>query len=171
MTKRNRWKEAAVRWLNRNTPFGYPWKGTLTMVGWSGIIAFLGSLTFFVAYSDAYERMRDVYIRNEWVLREGATMVPFVELLGNRLMSFHVLSLAMIGLAAIHYSYHYQGSKSIYLMKRLPDRWDLWRRCFTLPVVLALASEAAAVVMRVFCFAIYMMITPEEALIPGQWIW
>ena len=70
-----------------------------------------------------------------------------------------------------HYNYHYQGSKSIYMMKRLPKKSELWRRCLVLPVTLALTSEAAAMILRLLFFAYYMIRTPVVFLAPGQGIW
>ncbi len=34
--------------------------------------------------------------------------------------------------AVQNYQSHYRGSRSIYLMRRLPDRWELHRRCLIL---------------------------------------
>ena len=103
----------------------------------------------------------------------GSVMPDFVDLLGAALMGFLLLALCMAALIPIHYSYHYRGSRSIYLMRRLPSRWELHRRCWTLPVLAVLCCAAAAFVLLLLYFAVYLNVTPEGSLTPHQWekIW
>ena len=75
-----------------------------------------------------YQRMLYQYIPNGGKeLLPGAVMAPFYQTLSNNSWGAG-LSLLMIPLALWHYFYHYQDSRSIYLMRRLPDRRELWRR-------------------------------------------
>ena len=97
-------------------------------------------------------------------------MVPdFTELLGRSLYGFYVLALMMIGVILLHYASHWQGSKSIYLMRRLPSRWELHRRCILLPVLAMGISLAAAGLTLAVYFAAYMLTTPDGCLPPDQW--
>jgi uncharacterized membrane protein YqhA len=88
-------------------------------------------------------------------------------------VGFLILALCMLALIVYHYAYHYQGSKSIYLMKRLPNRWEMHRRCITLPLLAALICLIAAIAFLLIYFGIYMVFTPKECLTLGQWqkIW
>ena len=65
-----------------------------------------------------------------------------------------------------HYLYHYQGSRSIYLMRRLPDRWELLRRCIALPLCGALAALLTGLLITLLWAGIYLLATPRELLSP-----
>ncbi|MDF2656212.1 MAG: hypothetical protein K0R19_2686 [Bacillota bacterium] len=134
--------------------------------------SFLYSFIFLLALSNAYQGLF-IYVAKKKVLMDGAIMPDFVKLLGNSLAGFLITVLSMIGILLYHYLYHFQGSKSIYLMKRLPDRWELWKRCLSLPILAALVSFCIAAVLLIVYFGIYLLITPEICLLPNQWekIW
>lgn len=123
---------------------------------------------FFVRYLDARD---DLYhsTLGKRVLWEGAVMPDFAEILGDALSGFALLALVCLGAAAWHYLFHYQGSKSVYTMRRLPRRWELHRRCLTLPAVgLALCAALALAVLLLY-YAVYLTATPAQCLTPGQW--
>lgn len=103
------------------------------------------------------------------VLRTGVAMPDFAGLLGRHLYGFLIVALCMLAIVAYHYLYHRQGSKSIYTMRRLPDGMELHRRCWTLPVLMALASLLAAFVLLMIYYVAYMLVTPKSCLTPGQW--
>lgn len=144
-------------------------------VKWINILlaaSFCYSLIFLIYLSNAYHGLF-TYIAGKKVLVDGAIMPDFAELLGTSLSGFLITALSMAGLLAYHYLYHFQGSKSIYLMKRLPDRLELWRRCLSLPVLAAVLSLCIAAVLLAVYFGIYLLVTPEVCLTPDQWgkIW
>lgn len=60
------------------------------------------------------------------------------------------------------------GAKSIYLMGRLPDRWELHRRCLTLPLGWLLSAVLLPVLTLLVYYGIYYLITPAACLRPGQ---
>lgn len=107
------------------------------------------------------------------ILREGVVMPDFVEVLGNSLTGFWILCLCMLAVAAYHYASHWQGSKSIYVMRRLPKRMEMHRRCLTLPAVGVVVSVIAAFLVMAIYYGIYMLAVPEACLAPWQWqkIW
>ena len=116
-----------------------------------------------------YQRMLYQYIPNGGKeLLPGAVMAPFYQTLSNNSWGAGI-SLLMIPLALWHYFYHYQDSRSIYLMRRLPDRRELWRRCLTIPL-LGLAACILLYGGNLFIFyAIYESFIPPQCLQPGQW--
>ena len=67
------------------------------------------------------------------------------------------------------YLSHYQGGRSIYTMRRLPHRGELWRRCLAVPAATALTALAAAAVLTAVYFGIYLIFTPAVCL-PGRLI-
>ena len=94
-------------------------------------------------------------------------IMTFGQMLENSLVWFFLLAAAMLLFVAHHYAYHYQGSKSIYLMRRLPDGRELHRRCWTLPLLAAAASIGLALVNLAVYFTLYMLVLPE-AVRPGS---
>ena len=144
------------------------WKvfwGSLTAAG-------LFSCFYLYAYWDAWDHLFSKHGFQGSVtrtLREGAIMPDFVELLDKYLWGFVVVALCMAAYGVYHYLYHYQGSKSIYLMRRLPDRWELHRRCLTLPVAGIVISMLCMVVCLLLFYWVYMTFTPASCLMPDQW--
>ncbi len=121
------------------------------------------SLFFFGRYWDAYEALWK-WQEEPKVLWPGAEMEPFLELLDKSLVGYLILAICMFGMVAAHYGYYRQGSKSIYLMRRLPDGKLLRRTCWTLPMVgVALCLAAAAVSLLLF-YTVYITCTPPECL-------
>jgi hypothetical protein len=159
--------------MERLVPAGIDYKRELNWLRGGLIAAFIYSLGFFIRFMDRYGSLFRVLVGNKRVLNENAVMPDYVDVLGDAILLFLVLALVMVALMVYHYIYHFQGSKSIYLMRRLPDRWELWRRCLTLPVMGALTSLLAAAVIIIIYYGIYMLATPRACLSPGQWhkIW
>lgn len=135
---------------------------------WGGIAALVWSFGFFIrlmeARSDLFRHMR-----NQLILKDGALMPDYAELLGHALTGFAVLALVMAAFAVYNYAYHRQGSKSIYLMRRLPNGWELHRRCLAIPAVTVLICLLAAFILLCLYYLIYLLVTPDVCLVPGQW--
>ena len=82
---------------------------------------------------------------------------------------FPFLFLAAVILAFVNYSGFRNGSKSVYLMRRLPDRWEYHRRCLTIPLLAILAGLVSIPLLIGIFYAIYLHATPEQCLQPNQW--
>ena len=125
------------------------------LLAWLGIATTWSVLGFWIRYMDAYRDLfhyrNGIYTKAEayadlffsmngnYVLKEGAVIKPFSEVLGNAFWVFALVAAAMVFVAMQFYGSHFQGSKSIYTMKRLPSPWELRRRCLALPVATAVA--------------------------------
>lgn len=154
--------------LSRLVPLGIDHeRGIRLYITWL-IVAALYSLPVLIRYRNCYSQIFWTTGTAQKVLREGAVIAPLNEVLGTHMLGFAAVALSMAGVAVYHYIYHRQGSKSIYLMKRLPDRMELHRRCLSLPLI----GMAAAIVTGLLFFgiyaAIYFLVTPEEAIAAGQ---
>lgn len=158
--------------LEPYVPAGLEARQELRWIGMGFCLSTLYSLGFLLSLWNRYQAL---FTRagKEKVLQEGAVMADFVEILGNGLAGFLMVALCMAALVAYHYFYHYQGGRSIYLMKRLPDRWELFRRCVTLPLLSAAAALLLAGLLLAIYFGIYLLAIPDVCLTPGQWrkIW
>lgn len=130
------------------------------------------SFSYFLRF---WEKKGDLYTYHlgEKELRPDAIMPDFIDIFEGSLGGYFILSLCMLLLIALRYAYYYQNSKSIYLMKRLPDKFELHRRSIILPVMAALSCAVIAFLVLLLYFGHYMLFTPDACLTPGQWakIW
>lgn len=105
----------------------------------------------------------------ERFLRPGAVMPDFPAICKNMFLFHGILILLMVGIMAGNYASYYRGSKSIYLMKRLPNPMERYWRCLALPLAGIFIIVLTALAALLICFGIYMLCTPAECLLPGQW--
>ena len=161
------------RMLSYHAPAGMDLKSEKQVfIIWMIASILISLMGFSARYMDSYERL---YWKNgaERAVIPGAIMPDFVEILGESLLGFKIVFALMIAAVVIHYAYHFQESKSIYTMRRLPLVWELHRRCLTLPVCGMVIGLGTAFVMLLLFYTVYMGLTPEICLTPGQWqkIW
>ena len=149
--------------LSRYAPVGMKLHMEKTVWGLGLGASLVYSGLFLLRFADACGELYE-YKGVDRVLIEGAKIERFGVLLGNGLVGFAITAVVMLLFSIYHYLYHFQDSKSIYLMRRLSDRWELSRRCLTLPVAAAVLSLAAAVVLLGFYFGIYLLFTPKGCL-------
>ena len=81
---------------------------------------------------------------------------------------FVYVAIAAIILAISYYRSFSQGSEALYLMRRLPDRWELARRCLALPLITIGLCILSILVLTLIFFVIYWAITPEGLKDVGQ---
>lgn len=130
-------------------------------IGWS-VLCFLAR--YFGSYNDLF-----TYRGGKRIMLEGAEMADFAVVLEGAFVGFAVAAVCLAALAVWHYAYHFQGSRSIYTMRRLPDRWELLRRCVALPLAGIVACLIAAALLLLVYYAVYQLVTPEQCLRPDQW--
>ena len=160
-----KWK-INVEKMEKYTPPGIVFTKQLTLC-LTGISAAFGwSWSFLVKYltvrSELFERTM-----LGLVIRDGAVMQDFWKLMREDMDSldgFLVFYLVMLGLIVYHYLYYYQGSKSIYLMRRLPNRWEMHRRNMALPFMAIVLGFLAEILVVLLYYGIYMTCTPAQCL-------
>lgn len=128
----------------------------------------LYSALYLLRLENALENLYAINDKNARILLPDAEMPPFAELLENSLSWFGILTLAAAAFAVWHYAYHRMGSRSIYLMRRLPDRWELHRRCLTLPALELAACAVCAFLLFWLYYGLYVLLVPAEVYISGQ---
>lgn len=149
-------------------PAGIDMQQELRWIAFLLAASLLYSMGYLISLANAYQSLFTL-VANKKVLMDGAVMPDFADLLESGLTGFLITALSMVGFIGYHYIYHFQGSKSIYLMKRLPYRWELWKRCISLPVLAAVSSLTLAAVLLVVYYGIYLLVTPDGCLVPNQW--
>lgn len=84
--------------------------------------------------------------------------------------AYVLAAVGFVALAVRYYTYHFRGgSRSIYTMRRLAGRFELLRRCCTIP---ALGLLACVIVSRLFALllgGIYMLTVPDRWMPAGAW--
>ena len=154
------------RKLEKYTPPGIEFANQLKLclIGLSAAIGW--SISYFAKYFTARSNLYTYSPAGE-VLREGAIMREFSVLLHDgwdSLDGFLMFYIVMLGLLVYHYLYYYQGSKSIYLMRRLPDKWELHRRCVVLPFAAILVGALTEIGLLLLYYGIYLVFTPQQCL-------
>lgn len=160
--------------LDRFAPAGYDWRQELKYFAGGLISAFLYSLRYLGRLRNGYEALYTTSpLTGKRVLRGDLMMTNFCDLIDNCLLAFPLVALMMAVFGVLHYAYHRRGSRSDYTMRRLPDPWEMHRRCLTIPVCTVLICLITEFAMLLVYYGIYMLVTPPECLTPGQWerIW
>jgi len=154
--------------LERYAPPGFPVKNELRIFALSLLPGFLFSLSFFVRYANHYADVEAVRKASVfYMLNEDRYWMPSFETLlgtmfGHTFFLFGLTGAVILGIVFYHYVSYYQGSKSIYLMKRLPDKREWHIRALALPLVEALATAVLIGVLWLWFYAHYYLNTPVE---------
>ena len=146
-------------------PIGYAYEAEINLLKIWLLGSIICSFSFFYHYYQAY-RMLYIYepFLNRWVLRENVLIEEFSVLSYGIFRGFFLGFLLLGVLAVFHYYSYYQGSKSIYLMKRLPDRWLCLKSCIFVPVAVGFLFLAVMALLYLFYFVFYIWFTPKGCL-------
>ena len=160
-------KEKIKNFIQKNTPPGTDvWLLPRYLV--VGVtVAVVYSFSFWHRF---FERYFQLFVRegNVTVL-SGLKMTDFHELYHGSMLAFFTFMLLCAAFVIYFYAYYRQGSKSIYLMRRLPKKFEMHRRAFLIPLIMCAIFFALAVIITFIYFGLYMLITPNECLYPDQW--
>ena len=150
--------------------YDYQFDKTFYFVGLGVATAF--SFSYLIRFGEAKGELYTYHL-GEKELIPGAIMPDFIDIFRGSLWGYLVLAFAMLLLIAFRYASYYQNSKSIYLMKRLPDKFEMHRRCIVVPVITAISCMLVAFLVLLLYLGHYMLFTPDACLTPGQWakIW
>lgn len=155
--------------LEKYAPPGVNVKHQIDFFVTGNIISIIASLYFFVEYFNEYQDLFE-FDGETRVLIEGAMMPDFPLILGKFLVGCLIMAVCMMFYVVFYYSYYYQGgSKSIYLMKRLPKKSEIHKRAWTLPLIFTALCLVIGFLMAVIYLCFYLLVTPSECLKPDQW--
>ena len=140
-------------------------------VFWSLLaVAVWYSLRFFSTFQWHLQNVQDrLETYDAWGVDMRVNMTDLSDLLEGKFALFGVVILFCLIAIGARYRYYHQGSKSIYLMRRLPDRSEWHRSCLVQPLLrIALVLVVMTVLLLIF-YTVYMNQVPEECLQPNQW--
>lgn len=149
-------------------PPGYNYKKEISVYVLWLALAVMKSCGFFIRCEDHIYGLYH-FIGESKILIEGVMMPDIDVIMEQDLIGFPLFTVVAIATVIIHYMYHYQESKSIYLMRRLPKRMELHRRCWILPTTALLIVMVIAFLMLIAFYGYYMIMTPEACIAPNQW--
>ena len=149
----------------RYSPPGYDSRTEWRFYIIGNIIAFTVSLLFFASYASERLKLYDYdRVLKKYVLNETKTMAEFTEVLSGYLLGFVFLAVIMLTFTVFRYSYYRQGSRSIYLMKRLPRKNEIHKRALPSPITASCSCLIYAIILRALYFVLYVILTPNKCL-------
>ena len=150
--------------LTPYAPAGFPIYQEIKIFFLALGISAIYSLGFLIRYLDARADLFETTWSGQKVIIAGARMPEMTSLLHNAFLGFLLMGLLALAGIFYHYLFHSQGSKSIYLMKRLPNPMELHKRCITLPLIGILISLITALLLFLIYYGIYFIFTPKVCL-------
>ncbi len=143
-------------------PVGYAYQGEIRLLVVWLIGSIIKSFSFFYRYYLAYQRLWEyVFSTQEYRRRDGVFMEEFSILTDGVFRGFLWGFLLILLLGGWHYWYYYRGSKSIYLVKRLSDRWYCLKSCIGMPVIAGIVFFVFIVGLYGIYFVFYKWVTPK----------
>ncbi len=120
--------------------------------------------TWNVAHNNLYE-----WTASGRVMRAGAMLPSFLVLIWNTHRWFLAVVAYLVFELIENYVCYYRGSKSIYVMKRLPSRMEIHKRAWSLPVIGLIGVGIMIALTMLLCLLIYLLCSPARCL-PEHWL-
>ena len=154
--------------LEKIVPPGISPKSQIQFFITGNIISFIISLYFFVNF---YNEIIDLYEFDgaKKTLIQGIKMPDFPLILDRLTLGFALVAICMLFYVIYYYGSYKNGSMSIYLMKRLPSKFEMHKRALTLPLITAALSLIIGLLVSIIYLGLYVLFTPVECLKPDQW--
>lgn len=162
-----RMRSKLARRLPRLFPAGWPWKITVEITLCALLVVWCSTVLLFLIHFDR-AKIPLYSSLSERILDGHTHIVPFAEIFGRGLLGFWIVALCLVLLPLFHFLWHWQGSKSIYLMRRLPRRRELYIRCLAGPAVLLVLTVLVAALSLLICVLNYLSL-PAGHLPEDPW--
>ena len=133
-------------------------------IGYGLLVA--GAFSAPIPYACWEERQRILDLLHRGFAPQDVTVRPFSLIAEYGFEMFGVFFLAMLLLGVGHHLLHRKSSMSVYLMRRLPDRWEYLRRCWSIPLLAIAAGAVEMLLLRVVYYAVYLLLTSQAFLPP-----
>ena len=131
----------------------------LRFAGTSLLAVVLSAITFFSNYEIAVKQIRHGGSQNY------ETIMNFFHLVEGTMNPFILPALAVAAAIWFRYRYYHQEGKCIYLMRRLPDRYAIWRTCLVQPLKQLWLCGIFMVILLLIYYVVYRIGTPAEAFL------
>ncbi len=149
-------------------PVGFKKESEIWIFSSALAVGICRALLFFQVYYIEYNRLFEIEFDKKTLI-PNAKMTDFYLIIDGVFDGFIIAAFIFIFLACYHYIYHGRDSKSIYTMKRLPNKYELHIRCLTVPLIGIVLCAVLSAALLVLFYHYYMSNTPAECLFPDQW--
>lgn len=154
--------------LGKYFPPGYEYEkernGAALLLG----LGIVPSFSFFRRLYAAWDALYCYDRRDGRKLMPGAVADSFWELAAEYLWLFLPFFLFLAAMVVRHYLYYSRDTKSIYLMRRLPDKKILRGTCAQAPLLGMTVGIAAIIILFLIYYGIYILAIPA-ACAPRFW--
>lgn len=125
------------------------------------LVTFVSFIMFVLDYLKEYNKI--YYYRNSIKVHDITPIKSFKDILldSDCMVGFLIIIVLLIACIFVFYLSHKQGSKSIYLMRRLPKKYEFLIRCITLPLLGVLCTVVIRFIFWCLCASIYYGMTPS----------
>lgn len=152
--------------IKKLAPVGFSVKTELVLFALSYIFATAYSILLFC---DRFFNLGNYMLTRHYeknnspkIYPEGTLAANFNKFIDDIFLLFLVSAMLMCVFCILHITYHYQNSKSIYLMKRLPKKSEYYVRCLTLPLTgIILCAVTVVLLVNIFYLIYITQIRPE----------
>ena len=152
-------KEKLGKKLKSLAPPGSNVKTTIRLFSAEIAIMILISAIVVVRITDANSVLDLAYFNN---------MMPhFSEVLSESFVFFWALVLFNISFGVANYTGFYKN-KSVYVMKRIPDSKEMFRRSFALPFAGIALALISAIIFLIIYYLLYRYLPPPDRIYPVQ---
>lgn len=155
--------------IKRIIPVGISPKTEKLIIIVSFLLSIFRALVFYLNYQNSYNYLFE-FRDGQRILNETKMMPDFCTITVGCFNGFVISLFIFVFMIIIHYGYHYKDSKSIYTMKRLPQKYELHIRCLSLPFISIILCITLFFILLLLFYHHYMTMTPPECLHPeNQW--
>lgn len=150
--------------MEKHYPPGYEYRWELAITAGLTLIAVCFSMCFFIRLDRAVTDLYYYDVSAVRCLRPDAVIDPFHRIAGGSWQAFWLPALSQAAIAVYHYCYYYRDTRSIYLMRRLPERGLVIRSCLAAPL-LCLGTLALVIgVLWLLYLGCYFLAVPAQCL-------
>lgn len=132
----------------------------------AGLLLGISAVLSLFYFRDLYRAVEALYEyeNHRRVLRENAVAASFGHLVTNHWGLYVPFVLFLTAMMIYHYFYYCRETKSIYLMRRLPQRGVLFKSCVKGPLLGLGIGAASVAVLYLLYYGIYLLVIPAECL-------
>lgn len=151
--------------IEKYYPPGYEYQWELAVTAGLTLIAVCISMYFFIRLGKAFIGL-SYYdpVSAARLLRPDAAIEPFHIITGGIWQIFWLPALSQGAIAVSHYCYYYRDTRSIYLMRRLPERGLLIRSCLVAPLLCLGMLVLVMAVLWLLYLGCYFLAVPAQCL-------
>lgn len=150
--------------LEKLYPPGYAYRWELAVTAGLTLAAIFFSVRFLVRLDNAVTALYYYGPAGERQLCPGAVIEPFHGIARGSWQAFWLPALSQAAIAVSHYCYYYRSTRSIYLMRRLPQRGLVLRSCLASPLLCLGLLALVTGVLWLLYLGCYFLAVPAQCL-------